>query len=69
MTLAQQTEYVLKQMNIMTESIRLEVSTASRDELSATAAQLQKLKEYVSETSQTLMYVLSTSKYTLPDVC
>jgi hypothetical protein len=55
MTLAQQTEYVLKQMNIMTESIRLEISTASRDELSATAAQLQRLKEYVAETSQALV--------------
>jgi hypothetical protein len=43
---------VLKQVNIMAESIRLEVTTANRDELSVTGAQLQKLKEYVAEVTQ-----------------
>ena len=54
LTLAQQTEYVLKQMNIMSETIRLEATTGCRDDLSATIAQLGKLKEYVTETAQTL---------------
>jgi hypothetical protein len=52
LSLAQQSEYVLKQVNIMAESIRLEVTTANRDELSVTSAQLQKLKEYVAEVTQ-----------------
>ena len=55
LSLAQQSEYVLKQMNIMSESIRLEISTANRDELSVTASQLQKLKEYVAETTQAVV--------------
>ena len=41
-------------MNIMSETIRLEATTGCRDELSATIAQLGKLKEYVTETAQTL---------------
>jgi hypothetical protein len=52
LSLAQQSEYVLKQMGIMSESIRLEVSTANRDELSVTAAQLHNLKSFVAETAK-----------------
>lgn len=52
LSLAQQSEYVLKQMGIVGEAIRLEVSTANRDELSVTAVQLQKLKEFVAQTTK-----------------
>ena len=55
MSIAQTTEYLMKQLGIVGESIRLEITTANRDELSVTAAQLQKLKEYVAETANSVV--------------
>ena len=52
LSLAQQSEYVLKQVGIMSESIRLEVSTANRDELSVTAQHLQQLKQFVADATK-----------------
>lgn len=55
MSIAQTTEYLMKQVGIVGESIRLEITTANRDELSVTAQQLHKLKEYVAETTNAVV--------------
>lgn len=55
MSIAQTTEYIMKQMGIVGESIRLEVVTANREELSVAAQEMRKLKDYVSETANAVV--------------
>ena len=55
MSIAQTTEYLMKQMGIVGESIRLEIITANREELGVTAQQLHKLKDFVTETTNAVV--------------
>lgn len=49
-SLANHSEYLLKQMSVMGESVRLEIVTATREEMNAARGQLVQVSSHVETT-------------------